>query len=80
SLVEGRIDLLCVGADGRVRVIDYKTDQKSPDELKAAYAAQALAYAEGVRRALADARTVEVWLYAVRLGLLIPVGSGVSRG
>ncbi len=56
QVVEGFIDLLYTDDDGRIVVIDYKTDAEPSDEMIAAYRKQLAVYAV----ALADATGMEV--------------------
>ena len=70
EVVEGRMDLLLEEPDGRVVVVDYKTDAAPPERLAETYGAQARAYAEAAARA-APGSEVRVLLYAARPGLLV---------
>ncbi|MBE3599313.1 MAG: UvrD-helicase domain-containing protein [Limnochordaceae bacterium] len=79
TLVEGRMDLLCVLPGGGLVVVDYKTDAAPASALRKQYAAQAEAYAQAARRACGApaGRAVDVFLYAARAGqLVVPEGAG----
>lgn len=75
ALVEGRMDLLLVGPDGQIVVVDYKTDPKSPEQLLETYAGQVRVYAEAASRAV-PAAEVRVVLYAARSGQLVEASEG----
>lgn len=74
TVVRGVIDLLCRW-EGRLCVIDYKTDRLSPGEepdRAAAYAAQGADYREAVRRSLGEPCSFDVLF--LRTGRRVPVG------
>ena len=68
---QGVIDVLFQEADGRVVLLDYKTDRDTaPDVVKEKYAMQLELYAEAVRSVLGLAVS-EKYLYMLRDGSVI---------
>jgi ATP-dependent exoDNAse (exonuclease V) beta subunit len=67
KILEGRIDLLCLGQQNII--IDWKTDQQPPEVLAQAYAPQMMAYKESFQLLLKQ--PVQVWLYNTVYGNVV---------
>lgn len=87
-LVQGVMDCIFEGADGRLTLLDYKTDRFSSDErrnpekaearLRARHREQLFYYAEAVER-MFGRRPDRILLYSLCLGRAVPVSLGDLR-
>lgn len=73
-LLRGQIDLW-FEHDGRLVVVDYKTDRNLDESRMEAYSVQLRLYAEALERMLGQP-VDEAWLFSLRLGTPHPVEIG----